>query len=321
MSVILAVSLTLCIALILILVFYFGEGRFDLKNARKEFEIFGLSDGFVPQGIYYSKNLSCFLISGYMKNKSLPSRVYVVDEKTGRLIKFVSFTFLRKKICGHFGGIAGFGENIWISSDGEVFRVSVEKIKNAKDAEKIEILDKFSSKNRADYIFVDSGMLWVGEYYKLGKFKTKLSHHILFSGEQFHAMCFGFKISPQKKFGIESNVPEKALAVPDLVQGVSVTRNEIFLSCSYALKKSNVLVFENVLRQSESFVTIIDEQKIPVFVLTKKHFKRVYVFPSMSEEIEIVDGRLFILFENASKKYKFFTRRKIKNIYSIEMNK
>jgi len=39
--------------------------------------------------------------------------------------------------------------------------------------------------------------------------------------------------------------------------------------------------------------------------------------PSMSEEIVFNNGRIYILFESASKKYKVFNRKQLKNVYSL----
>ena len=41
--------------------------------------------------------------------------------------------------------------------------------------------------------------------------------------------------------------------------------------------------------------------------------------PCMSEEIAVKDDRLFILFENACNKYRYFTRNNFKTAYSIEL--
>ena len=103
--------------LVILLIYYFCEGKGDLKKARKEFDIFGLKDGFVPQGLCYSKWLNCFLVSGYMKNKKLASRIYVVDKPSGQCLKYILLSENKEQKIGHFGGITCFGDNIWIVSD------------------------------------------------------------------------------------------------------------------------------------------------------------------------------------------------------------
>ena len=45
--------------------YFFGEIG-DLKKAKKEFEIFGLSKGFVPQGLTFDKTNGKFLMCGYI---------------------------------------------------------------------------------------------------------------------------------------------------------------------------------------------------------------------------------------------------------------
>lgn len=310
------------VILIFLLIYFLGEGLGDLKTARKEFKIFGLSEGFTPQGLCFMKNLDCFLISGYMKNKKLASRIYVIDAKNKSLVKYFCLKDKKTEICGHFGGVTSFGDDVWISSDGEVFRINANQIKNAKNCEKIQIIDKFSSNNGADFCFVYAGTLWIGEFYKLGKFETETSHHVSSTdGEQFHSMCFGFKISKQGECAIESKLPEIALSIPDLVQGICVTGDELFLSCSYGISKSSILIYKNIFSKSPNRFTVFGEKQIPLLILTKENFKQKLSLPSMSEGIDDFDGRLYILFENAAKKYRIFTRRKLKNIFSISLNK
>ena len=306
----------------ILVVYYFCEGKGDLKQARKEFLIFGLKDGFVPQGICFSKWLDCFLISGYMKDKKLASRIYVVSKQSGSLVKYITLSENGKSLLGHFGGITCFGDNIWIATDGNVLRISQLSVKNAKSEEKVEIIDKFCPNNNADYCFVYDGLFWVGEFYKLGKFKTDISHHIKVDDKNFfHAMCFGYRILNNGKYGLSRSVPEKALSVPDLCQGICVCRDHIFVSTSYSIQKSNLMVFENVLKNETDKFIYLKNKKIPLYFLPKESIKRKLTLPAMSEGIDISDDRLYILFENASKKYRFFTRKKIKNVFSFFVNK
>ncbi len=315
-------GVALVLILVALLIYYFGEGKCDLRRAKKEFEIFGLKDGFVPQGLCYSKALDCFLMSGYMQDKKRASRVYVLNIKDKSLEKYFVVKDKTGELISHFGGITSSGENVWISTEGRVLRLVAEDIKNAKNGDKVKIIDEFSSKNGADFCFVYAGLLWIGEFYKLGKFKTNIAHHIKIDEKnQFHAMCFGFKISSSSSTGIEKPVPEKALAVPDITQGIAINKDDIFVSCSYGVAKSTLASYENVLKEQTNLHTYFEGRKIPLYILSKSKLKKRYVLPSMSEEIEYLDGKLYVLFESASKKYRLFTRSKTKHIFSFFMNK
>lgn len=302
-------------------VYYFCEGKGDLKKAKKEFELFGLESGFTPQGLCFVKSQKWFLVSGYMKNKNLSSRIYVVSCKDNSFVKYVTIKKGKTELKGHFGGIANFGDNVWISSDGEVLRISLEKIKIAKDSEKIEILDSFESKNGADFCFVNSGVLWIGEFYKLWKYKTDITHHVRVGGKlNYHSMCFGYKIDPGSKYGILKPIPEKALSIPDIIQDIEICNNKIFTSSSYGISKSNISVFRNVLNEKPATKTYFDESKIPLYVLSPSLLEKRYVLPEMSEGISVYSDRLYILFESAAKKYRLLTRKRLKNSFSISLN-
>ncbi len=304
---------------VLLVIYFFGEGKHDLSTGKKEFKIYGLKDGFVPQGICFSKSADVFLISGYMKSKSLASRIYVVNGH-GEFIKFICVKSNGTEEQGHFGGIATFGNDVWISTDQRVLRVKLSDIKNAKSGDFILKKDEFPSKNAASFVFVNAGILWIGEFYKLGKFKTDVSHHVKFNGLDFHAMCFGFKIDPSAPCGIASLTPQKAISIPDLVQGMAISGNNIFVSTSYGISRSNLLVFKNILTLPANGSVFIDENKVPLYVLSPQFLIKKLSLPAMSEEVEVYDKKLFLLFESASKKYRYFTRRKVKNVYSISMN-
>lgn len=316
------VLIVLSLIIIFLLIYYFGEGKGDLKKANPEFKIPGLSDGFVPQGMCYIKDLNSFLISGYMGDHRSASRIYVIDSESKKLIKFVYVIRNYKQVVSHFGGITSFGKDVWISTEKEVLRIKVDDIKNAKTGSGVNVFDSFSPKNNADFCFVHSGLLWIGEFYKLGKFKTDISHHIKINNKtQFHAMCYGFKISSQGECGIEKPIPVKAMSIPDLAQGICVCENKLFLSASYGIAKSSLYVYENVLNKNEESYTFFKNKKIPLHILSRDKLIKKYVLPSMSEEVECYNKKVYVLFENSAKKYKIFTRKKIKKVFSIFMNK
>lgn len=317
-----ALIVLILIIIITFLIYYLGEGKCDLRRAKKEFKIFGLGSGFTPQGINHCKYLNSFLMSGYMKNKKLASRIYVIDYETKNLIKYITLNKNGKDIISHFGGITSFGEDVWISTDKKVLRIKANDIKNAKNGESVRIFDDFSPENEASFCFVNAGYLWVGEFYRLSNFKTDISHHLrIDENNQFHAMCYGFKISPKSSGGVESFLPEKALCIPDKTQGIAISKNQIYVSISYGISRSNLLVYKNVFSSPAQTYTYIGGKKIPLYVLMNGALEQKLTLPSMSEEIEVFDNKLFVLFESAAKKYRIFTRRKTFYVYSFLMNK
>ena len=310
----------LFVATILFVWYYFLADKNDLKKAKKEFEIFGLKDGFVPQGITFLKKQKKFLLSGYVSKKNSPSRIYVVDSETYKLEKYVTLSFVGGKFyVGHAGGITNFAESVFVSSEGHVFRFLVSDLLDAKNGESVRILENFKTFNNADFCFVNDGFLWVGEFYKLGKRKTDVTHHILLeTGESCHALAFAFPLSKCVTCGVEEKLPQKALALPDLAQGVAVSGDKIFVSCSHAVSKSNVFVYDNVLTKKSQKYVAINEKKIDLFEINSKNLQKTYVLPEMSEDVVFEDGRLFVVFKSAAKKYKFVARTSLGFVFSIK---
>ena len=304
---------------ILFVWFYFCAGVGDLKHAKKEFEIFGLKEGFVPQGLAFATKENKFLISGHMSKKNEPSRIYIVDEKTYQLEKFVTLFFGGKFFTGKASGISVFADSVFVSSEGRVFRVLLSDLIDAKNGESVRVLDSFETGNNADFCTVDGRFLWVGEHYKLGKTKTDTTHHItLESGEQSHAVAFAFPLSICSTCGVESKIPQKAIAIPDMVQGMCFADGKIYLSTSGSGFKSNVCVYDNVLVQKPHKKMVLDDKTVDLWEMCGKDLKKNYVLPEMSREIVWGQGKLFVLFNSASKKHKRFARVSLNHVFSIK---
>ena len=146
---------------IFLLIWFVGDSYDDFKKFRKEFEIEGLEDGAVPQGITaypanytdgvddngkpITKQQQYFLTSAYMKDGS-PSRIYVLGEKTGYVgyVTMVNLDGTPHK--GHVGGVATNGTRLWVAYGNSVL---VAKASEDYSKENIlrEIIDK-AEKNR-----------------------------------------------------------------------------------------------------------------------------------------------------------------------------
>ncbi len=300
------------------LVYYFAAGVGVLKKAKLEWAIAGLESGFVPQGLCYIREINKFLISGYMPN-SRPSRVYIIDGTTKQTEKF--FTFKHKsgeEYIGHAGGIATNGEYAFISSEGKIFRFLVSNLTQPSIDDTIVFDYEQNTENQADFCYFDNGLLYVGEFYKAPKFNTDVNHHILLEGgKQNNAIIFAFRLSEK---GVPSVVPEKAISIPGMVQGMTFYREKIYLSASYAMQKSKILVYENALSKKPNSFIVFNRSKVPLYILSDKLLKRTIVLPPMSENIIIVDNRMYLLFESNARKYRYFMRTRIKNVYSISLN-
>lgn len=302
---------------------YFGVSYSDFyARATKEFEIPGLSEGFTPQGLCHADKEKVFLVCGYMKDGSA-SRIYVVDEKTEKMTKYFTLNTEDGAYTGHAGGIATDGTNVWIAGDGTVNRFSFEEAMNVENGNSVQIFDSFVSNNGADFVTVDrtKNNLWVGEFHREGKYDTDESHFIETSdGTINKAISFCYEINNDGTCGITSTTPIMALSTPSLVQGMSFTTEKIVISTSYSLPNSHIYSYTNIMEQTsiaEKTFKYNDTTEIPLFVLENKILIEDLEAPCMSEEIEFVNGKIYVLFESACQKYGFVTREPLRNVFSF----
>lgn len=98
-----------------------------------------------------------------------------------------------------------------------------------------------------------------------------------------------------------------------------VTNERIILSKSYGLPKSHIYYYENIFKEPTNETIKNKDNTVPLYILENNKLVKDIIIPSMSEEIHLINNRVYISFENATKKYKYFTRERLKNIYSIPL--
>lgn len=316
----LSTAIAIATVSIFMIFWYFGESYQEFyAKASKAFEIPGLSEGFVPQGLCYNEKINKFLTSGYMQNGSA-SRIYVVNAQNGKTEKYFTLKIEDTDYVGHAGGIASKGDNVWVSGDGLVVRFKSEEIEAIENGGIIFVGDFFNPQNGADFIAIEDNNLWVGEFHKPGKYDTDSSHVITTSnGKTNSAISFCYEIAPSKEFGIDSTIPTKALSTPSLVQGMIVSDNKIILSTSYSLPKSHIYTYENITTLSTDSKFIFGTAEIPLYILSDDSLVKDLEAPCMSEEIALVGEKVFVLFESACKKYSFVTRESLRHVYTYKI--
>lgn len=303
---------------IVMILWYFGGsyGSFYAKT-NKEFEIAGLNDGFIPQGITFDEQTETFLTSGYMKDGSA-SRIYVVNAKTGATTKFFTLKDGEASYTGHAGGIATDGTSVWVAGEGKVVRFDFAQIETVENGGSIQIVDAFESGNGADFVTVEGNNLWVGEFQRDGSYDTDETHFVETSdGKTNKALSFCYEIDNAQTYGLTSTTPTKALSTPSLVQGMVVSQDKIVLSTSYSLPDSHIYTYNNILNGAAEKTFDFNGTPIDLYVLESEDLTDDLTAPCMSEEIVLADGKVYILFESACQKYNFATREQLRNVYSF----
>lgn len=311
---------TFIILLGAVLVYYFGAiyPSFN-KISKKEFEIPGLSEGFVPQGLDYIEESDVFLVSGYMKDGS-PSRVYVVDYKTGTAQKYVTMKNIDgSDYVGHAGGITHYNNSFWLVGDKKLNYGNLNSILSATDKTSVGFVGGKETGNGCDFVSEYDGKLIVGEFYRKKGYEVNASHCVnLSDGSINYALSYIYEINESKSCGVGAMVG--AISMPNEIQGMSVSKGgEIVLSASFSIPSSRILVYHNVLEKDTSLKIGLKGKEIPLYVLSEEELINEIKAPTMSEEIVLVNGRVFVLFESACQKYKMINRTRLKNVYSLDI--
>ena len=304
-------------------VYYFGESYTEFyRTARAEFEIVGLEDNLVPQGMDYYETDDIFLVGGYMSD-GRASRMYVIDGETNETEKYFSLAYVDENsetvdYLGHCGGIATDGNGVWFCGEGMVYYFKYEQIANVENGGQIVADSYFSAPNGADFLTIYDNKLFVGEFHREGNYNTSETHIIETENGTNRAVTFVYEINNNEDYGLMNLNPVYAISTPSLVQGMVITNDSIILSTSYSLPSSNIYVYENRLGINPVRMTFEDvDNEVDTYILSTP--AKTIEAPCMSEEMAIKDGRLYILFENACNKYKYFTRDNFKTAYSIEL--
>ncbi len=285
-----------------------------LKKAEPGFVIPGLAEGYIPQGICYDDTHGCYLISGYFEDDT-PSRVCVVGED-GVLLKSVEvITPGGRRSTGHFGGIASFGDLIYLANTDNLYVLRFSALQEAEDAVRAELslntcLPATSGAEVAD------GVLWLTQFHENSGKAVKAAQTVYRTkgGHKLYARADGYVLDPAAPYGIrEENIvdgtayPDKAAAIPPEVQGMTFTPDgKMVFSCSYGRTvRSFVSVYCDVTAREPDETLLFGEFSVPLWHCRLIDRKATYTAPPMLQEVCLSpDGRLCFLSEAGAAKYR-----------------
>ncbi len=305
---------------VFLVVWFFGAKypRFE-SIAKEEFEVPGLTK-ISAQGICAlpeNEQGYDFATSGYMVDKT-PSRIYLIAKDGAS--KYITVQEDGKANTSHFGGVTCSENYLFVTSGKRVLRLSLASVLSAGNGSAVEVLDFFRTDINNAYCYYNSGLLYVGEFYREGNYDTQESHHRAVAGGVNYAYVYEFAVDDNKEGGIASTVPQKVLSVREQVQGIAIYEGGITLSTSYGLPDSRIFTYRNILEESASGTVAVGENQVPLYVLDNGNLQSELIAPCMSEEICVKDGRLYVIFESMCDKYRYFTRTRLSNVYSIELS-
>lgn len=266
------------------------------KDSQRCFSIPGLSSGFVPQGFDYDEDGQFYLISGYMKDSTQPSRIYVVSEDG----KKHCTQLLREDgtaYNAHCGGITANGDYLYISSEGELSVFPLSEILEQDTATQI---GSINIGERVSFCTYHDGYLFTGAFYRAESYETPEYHHVTTpAGDENPALIWVYKADDNAEFGIDPN-PVAAISVRDQVQGLVFTDDgKIVLSTSWGLNTSELCLY------APDSQRVGEVKNVPLYYLDSANLVEIVKAPPMTEEMVYRNGRVYVLTESACTKYLF----------------
>jgi hypothetical protein len=229
-------------------------------------EIPGLDGNLVPQGLTYWAARDALIISYYDADHR-PSRIAIVDRKSGRPIKT-----LLLRTTGHVGGI-GMTQSghLWVASDGKLFRYPASTLDRAAGGQTIDS-DATYKVEASSFVGVRGNDLWVG------RFDEHSSAKHCANDKSASAFAYPYRVSA---FGA-LNRSGPAFPVPAHTQGMAVTDRHFIFSCSLGHNTDSTIT--SVSRGAAS-----DGPSLTA--------------PSMAEGMVFAGGEIHVLYESGAKKY------------------
>ncbi len=264
------------------------------------FEIPGLDEGFVPQGICYVEALDSYAISGYIKGES--SRIYLIAADSSEVKELVLKDFTK-----HAGGIAAEGNDVWVCAGGSekeggfVYHLTVEAMELACDGEEIEFDGSFQTQVRASALCCDGNMLYVAEFYEKDDYPVNDGHNYADN----KAWAVGYELTDEGfTYDGKQAQPDVILSIPEKVQGMAVTdEGNIIFSTSYGrFYDSTLHIYEPVSTWTKDEVNYNGEA-VSLYAADAGSLVSKVRMPTLMEGIDFEGGRLYVVFESGAQAY------------------
>lgn len=317
-SIIALVALVLLAAHLLTPVIY---GEF-FGSAEKVYLAPGLSSDFIQQGYTFVSDENVFLHSGYMLGGGA-SRIYVVDGNDTKNVRYIELKCADgSDYTGHVGGITSSNGFLWIADNSDkdhLWSVPLKSVLECENGGSISLSERFYVDCDASFCCADGEYVWVGEFNNDGKYMTSQDHNFnVANGETNRAIVIGYRIDTGTATGISDAAPEKVLSVTNKVQGIAFVGERIVLSTSYGPSTSHLFIYKNGLDGEPDSSITLGGAEVPVWYLDADSLENDVSLQPMSEEITVRDGKIYVSFESASRKYIFGNFMRGRHVYAYE---
>lgn len=272
-------------------------------------QIPGLQDGAIPQGLAYLPDHNLLLIS-YYHTDGRPSVIRSMDWKTGEVKHSTELREMDSAPhCGHVGGIAADAVNLWIASDAYLYHYDLNDILEHDQAVATAAY-KTEATEEVAFCAVHNELIWAGEFALKNKYPTDPAHHLIDRTGASRGGWVSAHASDALQSTREPARASHALSIPDKTQGIHFMDEHIILSRSYGRRGWSVIeVYKHPLSEEPHQIAPTSSgEDVPLWFLDGSNLLHAIALPPMTENIEMIDGQLVILFESGTKKYRKFGR-------------
>ena len=289
--------------------------------AKREYLVPGLNEGIVPQGMDVWEEKNLLLISGYFDEAtntsgSPSSMIVAVDLKTGEM----AGKYCLKNVDGtdhlrHVGGLAVTKKNVFLANGSILFRIPLSQIEALGKSGELNIVEEIKVPTRASFCNYSNGVIWVGDYQDNDKHPTPEWRYMTNNdGKLYKAWTVGYKVKDtESEFSSENwsastmeyATPDYVLSMTKQIQGFAFIDGQFVLSQSGGRNNnSTLLIYKNVLNNEQDASLTLNDQSVPVWFLDSGVSVRNYTILPMSEAVASYNGKLLVLFETGTKKYR-----------------
>lgn len=305
-----------------------GFSYIDVEDYTTElFEIPGLDDDFVPQGLCFVEALNSFAVSGYSsaggEGDEALSRIYLINNDTKAVKKLLLLCPDGTGFDYHAGGIACNGSDVWVASGGcekkggYAYHITADVLAQAQDGAKVQFDGRFQTEAKASYMYCDGEMLWIGEFYN--KDNPVNPNH---SYGKNSAICCGYELPVDVDYTAEEQIaPDALLSIPDQVQGMSFADNgEVVFSTSYGRRNNSVMhIYSDYKSWKTDTAEVFGTKDIPLYIADSDSRITKITMPTLMEAFDYYNGKLYLIFESGAQKYSD-ARRVIKTVWETDIN-
>lgn len=265
------------------------------KNLKEGFDIVGLKDYYVPQGIIFSKKYNVIVQTSY-NTKENEAVIFVINSSNGKTLKELKIKYPdNTPYTKMANGIATDEETVWITSDYEIVTLSLNDIVNGS-SDMVACTSRNIISVKGDFCYYDNDLLWIGEYAFKPFVKVKHDEPLLMS---FTAN------------GNNYDTPTTVITLPNMVRDLIIVDGKFVVSRSFNSLINSDLRFYKVALGNESEYYSVNGKSVPLHHFDKDTIVEEISVPPMAKGIYLDENRYINILSESAAKNNFYSFPKV----------